>query len=109
MENIQLIINIVGWGIVVLGAMFAASWASFLGVVVSRTRKGESIGGRSHCICGRQLKWWENIPVFSWLFLGGKARCCKSRIPVMYFVTELGSALIAGGIIYYVIFVYFYR
>lgn len=100
----QVVLNVIGWLIVFMGGMFLASWASFLGVVVSRRRKGESISGRSHCICGRQLSWWENIPVFSWLFLGGKARCCKARIPVVYFLTELGCFLVGALLTYLFIF-----
>lgn len=70
-------------------ATLGGSIASFLGVVAERKPRGESINGRSHCACGRQLKATENIPVLGWLISGGKAKCCGARIPQVYFVTEL--------------------
>ena len=75
--------------IVFMAFMFGASWASFFGVVFERGRNHESIGGRSRCSCGRQLTWYENIPVFGWLRTLGKTKCCDSRIPAWYFVSEL--------------------
>ncbi len=50
--------------------------------------------GRSHCVCGRQLKGFENIPVMSWLVLRGKARCCGARIPSRYILVEIGAGLV---------------
>ena len=45
---------------------------------------------RSFCdYCGKQLKWYENIPVFSWLVLKGKTRCCSKKLPVAYPIVEL--------------------
>jgi prepilin signal peptidase PulO-like enzyme (type II secretory pathway) len=45
---------------------------------------------RSFCdYCGRQLNWYENIPVFSWLFLKGKTKCCRKELPLSYPVVEL--------------------
>lgn len=70
-------------------AALGGSIASFLGVVAERTPRGESLNGRSHCACGRQLKATENIPVLGWLMSGGKAKCCGAEIPKTYFVTEL--------------------
>lgn len=78
------------------GAWLAASVASFLCVVAERVPRGESVNGRSHCICGRQLTWWENIPVVSWLALRGVSRCCGSRIPTQYVVAE-GLCALAGA------------
>jgi prepilin signal peptidase PulO-like enzyme (type II secretory pathway) len=53
--------------------------------------------GRSLCVCGRQLGWSENIPVVSYLFLLGRSKCCKSRIPSRYFITELLFPIITLG------------
>ena len=78
--------------LVVLFAFVGASIGSFLCVVVERVPKGESIGGRSHCTCGRQLTWWENIPIVSWLALRGRARCCGAKLPIRYLLFELGMA-----------------
>ena len=51
--------------------------------------------GRSICVhCGRALPWFENIPLFSYIFLRGRCRGCKKNIPGEYFWVELGTALI---------------
>ena len=51
---------------------------------------------RSFCpICLAKLSWWHNIPVLSWLFLGGKCGFCKSGIPVRYPLIELFTGLTA--------------
>jgi leader peptidase (prepilin peptidase)/N-methyltransferase len=45
---------------------------------------------RSHCPhCGHQLSWYENIPLLSWLALGGKCRSCKTPISFQYPLVEL--------------------
>lgn len=73
-----------------LAGAFGASIASFMGVVVERQKTGESINGRSHCACGRQLKASENVPVIGWLRTKGKAGCCGAQIPECYFWSEVG-------------------
>ncbi len=53
------------------------------------------VNGRSMCPhCRRQLTWYENIPVLSYLFLWGKCRTCKKLIPKHFTFVELGTALI---------------
>ena len=45
---------------------------------------------RSFCdYCGRQLNWYENVPVISWLILKGKTKCCYKKLPLSYPVVEL--------------------
>ena len=45
---------------------------------------------RSFCdYCGKQLNWYENIPVFSWLVLKGKTKCCHKKLPISYPIVEL--------------------
>lgn len=45
---------------------------------------------RSFCdCCGRQLRWFENIPMVSWLVQGGKTRCCGEKLPLSYPVVEI--------------------
>ena len=45
---------------------------------------------RSHCLnCGYQLKWFELIPLVSWISLGGKCRKCRSKIGALEFISEI--------------------
>jgi len=74
---------------------------SFLNVCICRLPEKENIVKvRSHCMsCGYQLKWYDLIPLFSYLFLGGKCRKCKQKISVQYPVIEL-----LNGVMYCMIF-----
>ena len=74
---------------------------SFLNVCIYRIPKKESIVKvRSHCMsCGYQLKWYDLVPVFSYLFLGGKCRKCKQKISVQYPLIEL-----LNGVLYCIVF-----
>lgn len=76
----------------VIGLLFG----SFLNVVILRIPKEESVVfGSSHCTsCNTPLKPWHNIPLFSWLFLGGKCAFCKSKVSPLYPIIELLSALL---------------
>jgi leader peptidase (prepilin peptidase)/N-methyltransferase len=81
-------------GIVVafLGGLIAGS---FVTVVAHRVPQGESIvGPRSRCPgCGTQIAAYDNIPVFSWLLLRGRGRCCGESISARYPLAELGLGL----------------
>ena len=85
------------WYWAATGGMLAAVLASFAGVVYERVPEGRSIGGRSACACGRQLRAYENIPVVGWVAVGGKTRCCGARMPAWYALTEAGWALAAAA------------
>ena len=80
----------------ILLLLFGLLIGSFLTVVAHRVPRGESVvGGRSHCPgCGAQIAAYDNIPVFSWLLLGGRARCCGVPISPRYPLTELGTGLL---------------
>ncbi len=69
---------------------------SFLTVVAHRLPRGESVvGGRSRCpACGAQIAAYDNVPVFSWLLLRGRARCCGAAISPRYPLTELAVGLL---------------
>lgn len=94
------------FGSIIIACFFAlgASIASFLGVVIERVPKKEPITGRSHCACGRPLKTYENIPVFGWLRIMGKTRCCNTRLPIWYLIFELSLGLIFAAATYWVLF-----
>ncbi len=70
--------------------VFGTYIGSFLNVIIIRTPLKESfVTGRSHCMtCGKTLKWYHMVPVFSWLFLRGKCGCCKSKISFQYPLVE---------------------
>ncbi len=69
---------------------------SFVTVVAHRVPRGESIvGPRSRCpACGVQIAAYDNVPVFSWLVLRGRARCCGASISARYPLTELCLGLL---------------
>ena len=84
-----------------LGAVLIAFVAglmagSFVTAVAHRVPRGMSIVlSRSECpACGAQIAAYDNVPVFSWLLLRGRARCCGARISPRYPLTELGVALL---------------
>jgi prepilin signal peptidase PulO-like enzyme (type II secretory pathway) len=83
--------------------MLGGSIASFLGVVIERGKRKESIMGRSHCACGRPLKWYENVPVFGWLRVMGTTKCCHTKLPIWYLFFELGLGLIFGAIAFIIL------
>jgi prepilin signal peptidase PulO-like enzyme (type II secretory pathway) len=82
-----------------LGAFFfclGALCASFAGLLAARLHTGEPIArGRSRCdACGATLSALALVPVFSWLFARGRARCCGSRISAASTAGELALALL---------------
>jgi len=67
------------------------AFGSFLNVVIYRLPLGKNVAaGRSFCpSCKNQLKWFHNIPVISYLALGGRCGFCRARIPIRYPLVEL--------------------
>ena len=79
---------------------FGTCIASFLNVCIWRVPRGESVSKpASHCPrCGARIKWYQNIPLFSWILLRGRCASCKCRISLRYpFVELLGGVLFAGS------------
>jgi leader peptidase (prepilin peptidase)/N-methyltransferase len=70
-------------------------FGSFLNVCISRIPKGESIvHPRSRCPqCRADIRWYDNIPLLSWLILRGRCRKCKQSIPWTYPLVELAVGL----------------
>ncbi len=69
---------------------------SFLNVCIYRMPRSKSIvSPRSQCVhCGVPIKWHENIPLLSYLFLKGKCGSCKKPISIRYFIVELLTAIL---------------
>ena len=84
---------------IALGALFGAVLGSFLNVCILRLPAQLSIvSPGSRCPkCGYVLRWYDNIPMLSWLLLGGKCRSCRAPISIQYPLVELATALIWAG------------
>ncbi len=69
---------------------------SFLNVVIVRLPRSESIiRPRSACPhCHKLIRWWENIPILSFILLGGKCHDCKKPISIRYPIIEALTALL---------------
>ncbi len=77
--------------------VFGLIIGSFLNVVIYRLNTSRSLGGRSACMsCQHKLSWYELIPLFSYLGLGGRCRNCKTKISSQYILVELVTGLIFG-------------
>ena len=70
-------------------------WGSFANVCIHRMPIGESIVvKRSYCPdCRSKINWFNNIPLISFLLLGGKCKSCQSSIDKKYFIVEIISAV----------------
>ena len=80
----------------VFSFMTGACIASFLNVVVWRLPRGESIvSPPSHCPkCQAPIRWWQNVPILSWLALRGRCAACRAPISPRYLLVEaLGGIL----------------
>ena len=81
--------------LIVLIFVFGLIIGSFLNVVILRHGSGRSLGGRSFCTaCGKTLGWTELVPLFSFIFLRGRCRSCKSKISWQYALVEFSTGLI---------------
>ena len=76
---------------IILFSVLGVVLASFYVVIATRIPNKESIlKPSSHCdSCKEKLKWYELIPLLSYIFLGGKCKHCKNKIPFYTFLVEL--------------------
>ncbi len=81
--------------------IYGITIGSFLNVLIYRIPKKENIAiVRSHCMsCGYQLRWYDLVPLFSWLVLRGRCRKCRERISTQYPIIEA-----VNGFLYVVVF-----
>jgi len=86
--------------------LFGLLWGSFLNVVIYRVpREMSVVRPASHCpACGKPVRPWDNVPVLSWLFLRGKARCCGAQISPRYPLVEAIGGLLSLAILEAVVF-----
>ena len=91
------VINIALWGII--GTIFG----SFANVVIYRVPLGKSIAyPPSACgSCDTPIKWYDNIPIFSYIILGGKCRSCHASYSVRYMLVELVMGLLFAFAAFY--------
>ncbi|TCK03445.1 prepilin peptidase [Phorcysia thermohydrogeniphila] len=82
--------------------IFGLLVGSFLNVCIYRIPKGKSIvSPPSSCpSCGERIKWYDNIPVISYLLLRGRCRHCGERISLRYPVVELLTAFLTVVILW---------
>lgn len=90
--------------VVLIAFLGGLAVGSFATAVAHRLPRGMSVAfARSECpACGARIAAYDNVPVFSWALLRGKARCCGSRISPRYPLTELavGALFVATVLVY---------
>jgi leader peptidase (prepilin peptidase)/N-methyltransferase len=83
------------WFFPVAAFVFGACIGSFLNVCIYRIPAGKSVvRPGSHCACGQPVRWFDNIPILSWLILRGHARCCGRPFSIRYPAVELLTGLV---------------
>jgi len=80
--------------------VLGACVGSFLNVVIYRLPRGQSIVfPPSHCPrCGRKIRWYDNVPILSYIRLRGRCRFCNARISPRYLLIELATASLLSGL-----------
>ncbi|RMG93110.1 MAG: prepilin peptidase [Zetaproteobacteria bacterium] len=107
---------------IALAALAGTMFGSLANVLIYRIPRGESVVfPASHCpACGHDIRWYDNVPLLSWLLLKGRCRVCGAQIPLRYPVVELsvglgwgflawllpaGPVLISGLVLFYFLLV----
>ena len=88
---------------IVLAAVVGAVIGSFLNVCIYRLPLGKSIvWPASACeTCGRELSWYENLPIVSWVALGARCRTCKAPLSIRHPIIEAIAAVMFGAAAWY--------
>jgi len=82
--------------------LFGLCIGSFLNVCIYRLPASKSIVDPSRSVCpscNQQIRYYDNIPIFSYLWLKGRCRHCSTRIPVRYAVVELMTGGVAVAVL----------
>ena len=98
-EDINLVPSFVAFAF-----LWGAIWGSFLNVVIWRLPRGASLSRpASHCpSCSTPIRWYDNIPIVSWVVLGAKCRSCKTGISARYPGIELLTAVLSTALMWHV-------
>lgn len=88
------------WFVPTIAGLFGLTVGSFLNVCTLRWPVEESvITPGSHCPkCHAPVRWYDNIPVVSWLVLRGKCRQCGDAVSIQYPLVELATGLVWAGL-----------
>jgi leader peptidase (prepilin peptidase)/N-methyltransferase len=83
--------------------LFGLVIGSFLNVVIYRLQSDEPLTGRSHCRrCRKPVRWRDNVPLLSFLLLGGRCRDCRAAISPQYPLVELSTGLVFASVGFFV-------
>jgi len=84
------------WMVLVVAGVFGALFGSFLNVVIHRLPERKSIvwPGSACPACNHDIRWYDNLPILSWLILRGKCRDCSAPISPRYILVELLTAVL---------------
>jgi leader peptidase (prepilin peptidase) / N-methyltransferase len=88
-----------GWGLPLFAGLYGLLIGSFLNVCSLRWPVDESVvSPRSRCSsCEELIRWFDNVPLVSWLMLRGRCRHCQARVSVQYPLVELTTGLMWAG------------
>ena len=92
-------------------ALFGALWGSFANVCIYRMPPSDEfpqgrsvVAPGSHCFaCGKDVRWYDNVPLLSFLWLRGQCRDCKATFSARYLFVEAATALLFVGAYHYVV------
>ena len=84
---------------VIFAFAFGLAFGSFANVAIDRIAQGKALGGRSSCdACGRVLRWWELVPVASYIALRGRCGGCGHAIGLRTPAVELACGLVFAAL-----------
>lgn len=88
------------WWVLAVAFGYGIVIGSFLNVYIYRLHTGRSLAGRSHCMsCGTTLRWYDLLPIVSYIWLRGRCRYCSAYITTRYALVELLTGLLFVGVV----------